>query len=307
MLLTKQLKIINRVSTRAFSATELPQFTKDRYPVKRGNYNALTDHDISHFESILEKHRVLTGSDTDMYNIDWIKSVRGCSNVVLKPKSTEEVSEIVKYCHAQKLAVLPQGGNTGLVGGSVPVFDEVVISMGLMNKIEHIDEYSGIVKCQSGVVLEKLEAAVNEKGLIVPLDLGSKGTCHIGGNVSTNAGGLRLIRYGNLHGSVLGVEAVLANGKILNLMSNFKKDNTGYHLKHLFIGSEGSLGIVTKLALHCPTAPNAVNLAFVGLENFQQVLNAYLLAKKELGEILSSVEMIDELSLMASTTMCNLQ
>lgn len=307
MLLTNQLKIINRVSARAFSAKEMPQFTKDRYPVKRGNYNAINDHDISHFESILEKHRVLTGSDTEMYNIDWIKSVRGASNVVLKPKTTEEVSEIVKYCHAQKLAVVPQGGNTGLVGGSVPVFDEVVISMGLMNKIEHIDEYSGIVRCQSGVVLEKLEAAVNEKGLIVPLDLGSKGTCQIGGNVSTNAGGLRLIRYGNLHGSVLGVEAVLANGKILNLMSNFKKDNTGYHLKHLFIGSEGSLGVVTKLSLHCPTKPNAVNLAFVGLENFQQVLNAFLLAKKELGEILSSVEMIDEPSLEASTTMCNLQ
>lgn len=193
------------------------------------------------------------------------------------------------------------------VGGSVPVFDEVIISMGLMNKVEHIDEYSGIVRCQSGVVLENLEAIVREKGLVVPLDLGAKGTCHIGGNVSTNAGGLRLVRYGNLHGSVLGVEAVLSDGKILNLMSNFKKDNTGYHLKHLFIGSEGSLGIVTKLALHCPTAPNAVNLAFVGLENFENVREAYLLAKRELGEILSSIEMIDELSLEASLKMCNLR
>jgi FAD/FMN-containing dehydrogenase len=179
--------------------------------------------------------------------------------------------------------------------------------MGLMNKIEQIDEYSGIVRCQSGVVLEKLEATVREKGLCVPLDLGAKGTCHIGGNISTNAGGLRLIRYGNLHGSVLGVEAVMANGQILNLMSNFKKDNTGYHLKHMFIGSEGSLGIVTKLALHCPTAPNAVNLAFVGLENYESVLKTFLLAKKELGEILSSVEMMDENSIYASTTMCKLQ
>ena len=115
MLLTKQLHVLNRVSTRALSAKELPQFTKDRYPVKRGNYNTLNDHDISHFESILEKHRVLTGSDTEIFNIDWIGSVRGASNIVLKPKTTEEVSEIVKYCHAQKLAVVPQGGNTGLV------------------------------------------------------------------------------------------------------------------------------------------------------------------------------------------------
>lgn len=119
-------------------------------------------------------------------------------------------------------------------------------------------------------------------------------------------GGLRLIRYGNLHGSVLGVEAVLADGKILNLMSNFKKDNTGFHLKHLFIGSEGSLGIVTKLALFCPTASKSVNLAFLGLESYQNVMDTYLLAKRELGEILSSVEMIDDLSL-DSTKICNLQ
>lgn len=189
----------------------------------------------------------------------------------------------------------------------MPVFDEVVISMSMMNKIEHIDEYSGIVRCQSGVVLEILETSVQEKGLCVPIDLGAKGSCHIGGNVSTNAGGLRLIRYGNLHGSVLGVEAVLANGTIMNLMSNFKKDNTGYHLKHMFIGSEGSLGVVTKVALHCPMSSKAVNLAFLGLESFQNVMDTYLLAKKELGEILSSVEMIDELSLDCSTKMNNLQ
>jgi FAD/FMN-containing dehydrogenase len=189
----------------------------------------------------------------------------------------------------------------------VPVFDEVIISLGLMNNIEHIDEYSNIVHCQAGVVLEKLESAVREKGLCVPLDLGAKGSCHIGGNVSTNAGGIRLIRYGNLHGSVLGVEAVLANGSAMNLMSNFKKDNTGYHLKHLFIGSEGSLGIVTKLALYCPTASTAVNLAFLGLDSYKNVLETYLMAKRELGEILSSVELMDSLSLETSSKMCNIQ
>jgi D-2-hydroxyglutarate dehydrogenase len=169
-----------------------------------------------------------------------------------------------------------------------------------MNKIEYIDDYSGIVTCQSGVILENLDSTLREHDLIVPLDLGAKGSCHIGGNVSTNAGGLRLIRYGNLHGSVTGVEAVTATGQVMNLMSNFKKDNTGYHLKHLFIGSEGSLGIVTKLSIQCPTASRAVNLAFLGLQNYGDVMNTFLLAKKELGEILSSVEMIDELSLDVS-------
>lgn len=183
----------------------------------------------------------------------------------------------------------------------MPVFDEVVVSMSAMNQVEYIDEYSGIVTCQSGVVLEKLEATVREKGLCVPLDLGAKGSCHIGGNVSTNAGGLRLTRFGNLHGSVTGVEAVTADGQVMNLMSSFKKDNTGYHLKHLFIGSEGTLGIVTRLAIQCPTASKAVNMAFLGLNSYDDVMKTYIMAKQELGEVLSAVEMIDELSLAACT------
>lgn len=171
----------------------------------------------------------------------------------------------MRHCNSRKLAVCPQGGNTGLVGGSVPVFDEIVLSTQLMNNVEHIDQMSGILICQSGCILEKLEETANEVGLCMPLDLGAKGTCHIGGNVSTNAGGLRLLRYGNLHGSVLGVEAVKADGTVLDLISNFKKDNTGYHLKHMFIGSEGTLGVVTKVAIACPTTSKAVNVAFLGM------------------------------------------
>jgi D-2-hydroxyglutarate dehydrogenase len=291
------------------STAKLPDLTKDRYPVKRGNFTNLEDKDIAKFESILgDTNRVLTDkSETEGYNVDFLNSVRGYSNVVLKPKTTQEVSEILKYCNERRIAVCPQGGNTGLVGGSVPVFDEVVISMNLMNQVERIDEYSGILICQSGCILENLDNQVHEKGMCMPLDLGAKGSCHIGGNVSTNAGGLRLLRYGNLHGSVLGVEAVLADGKVMDLMSNFKKDNTGYHLKHLFIGSEGTLGIVTKVAMQCPPASSAINVAFLGLENYESVMNTFLLAKQDLGEILSACEMIDEVSLHCSTTVFNLQ
>lgn len=234
--------------------------------MKRGAFATINDNDLKHFESIVSSTRCITDkSDIETHNIDFIGAVRGYSQVLLKPKTTEEVSAILKYCNERKLAVCSQGGNTGLVGGSVPVFDEVIVSMQLMNRIEHVDEIAGILVCQSGCILEKLEEHVSERNLCMPIDLGAKGTCHIGGNVSTNAGGLRLLRYGNLHGNVLGVEAVKADGTILDLMSNFKKDNTGYHLKHLFIGSEGTLGVITKLAMACPTASQAVNIAFLGL------------------------------------------
>lgn len=283
-------------------------YSQDRYPVNRGKYGNVTDTDISHFESILTKSRVISDSaEMQGYNVDFIGCVRGYSRIVLKPKSTEEVSAILRYCNEKRLAVCPQGGNTGLVGGSVPVFDEIILSMQLMDKVEKMDELSGILICEAGCILEKLEEQASEKGLIMPLDLGAKGTCHIGGNVSTNAGGLRLLRYGNLHGSVLGVEAVKADGTIINLMSNFKKDNTGYHLKHLFIGSEGTLGVVTKVAMFLPTAPKAVNIAFLGLKSYEDVLKTFLAAKRDLGEILSSCEFIDDLSLDCSVKSFNLQ
>ncbi|XP_059618866.1 D-2-hydroxyglutarate dehydrogenase, mitochondrial [Phlebotomus argentipes] len=284
------------------ASSNAPDLTKNRYNVKRGNYAELSPDDLATFEGIVGKNRILIdATEVESYNIDFLKSVRGYSRVVLKPKTTQEVSEILKYCNKRKIAVCPQGGNTGLVGGSVPVFDEIVLSMQAMNKIEAIDGVSGIVVCQAGSILEQLEEKVHEQGLCMPLDLGAKGSCHIGGNVSTNAGGLRLLRYGNLHGSVLGVEVVKADGTILDLMSNFKKDNTGYHLKHLFIGSEGTLGIVTKVAIFCPAASKAINLAFLGLENYENVMKTFLMAKQQLGEILSSCEMIDAESLECST------
>merc|ERR1712048_1388102 len=121
----------------------------------------------------------------------------------------------MKHCHQRRLAVCPQGGNTGLCAGSVPVFDEVVLLLGRMSQVESVDPVSGVAFCGAGVVLENLDKAVREHGLIVPLDLGAKGSCQIGGNISTNAGGLRLLRYGSLHGSVLGVEAVLADGTVV--------------------------------------------------------------------------------------------
>ncbi|XP_075970459.1 D-2-hydroxyglutaric acid dehydrogenase [Anticarsia gemmatalis] len=277
-----------------YASQALPQFSSEKYHIKRKNFGTIESADIGFFKSILSEEQVVTDeSDILPYNIDWIKNCRGQSNLVLKPKNTEEVSKILKYCNSRRLAVCPQGGNTGLVGGSVPVFDEIVLSFALMNNIVSLDDLSGSLVCEAGCILETLDNYVRERGLIMPLDLGAKGTCHIGGNASTNAGGLRLLRYGNLHGSILGIEAVKADGTIVDCLRTLKKDNTGYHLKHLFIGSEGTLGLVTKVAIHCPVLPNAVNLGFFGVESFDNVLKLFKSAKSNLGEILSAFEMAD--------------
>ncbi|XP_015603205.1 D-2-hydroxyglutarate dehydrogenase, mitochondrial [Cephus cinctus] len=285
-----------------------PELTSVRYNVQRGPYSKVTDNHVQFFDGLLGQGRVLTDPDEcESYNIDWIKMVRGASKVVVKPKTTEEVSAILRYCNENRLAVCPQSGNTGLVGGNVPVFDEIIISMKLMNNIISTDELSGTLVCQAGCILENLEKHLENVNLMMPLDLGAKGSCLIGGCVSTNAGGLRLLRYGNLHGNILGLEAVKANGEVVNCLNTLKKDNTGYHIKHMFIGSEGTLGIVTKVAIQCPPLPKSINVAFLGLKSFENVLKTYKAAKRELGEILSSCELIDKTSLEACTTALGLK
>jgi len=271
------------------------KLTSERYPnLKRGNFSSLSDEDISTFQNILDPGRVLTdASQLSGYNEDWLRTVRGASRCVLRPRDTREVSQLLAHCNTRNLAICPQGGNTGLVGGSVPVFDEVVVSTQLMNNIEAVDTSSGVATCQAGVVLDQLDTALADHGLMVPLDLGAKGSCHIGGNVSTNAGGLRLLRYGSLHGTVLGVEAVLASGQVVDCLSSMKKDNTGYDLKHLFIGSEGTLGLVTRVSIACPTRPRSINLALLSLPDFDSVVKTFKESKGQLGEILSSCEFID--------------
>lgn len=231
--------------------------------------------------------------DLEPFNSDWMRKYRGRTQLVLKPQNAEEVSKVLKYCNENKLAVVPQGGNTGLVGGSVPVFDEIVINMSRMNNIRSFDENSGVLVVDAGVILETADQFLASKNHVFPLDLGAKGSCHVGGNVSTNAGGLRLLRYGSLHGNVLGVEAVLPDGTVINDLSVLRKNNTGYDMKHLFIGGEGTIGIITGVSIICPQRPKAVNVAFFGLESFDQVRRAFLEAKGQLSEILSAFELMD--------------
>ncbi|GAA5806300.1 hypothetical protein EDC94DRAFT_598647 [Helicostylum pulchrum] len=271
--------------------------TVDKFPgyVRNENYKQLTEQDVDHFKTILGNNGLIYGNEDDLFpfNTDWMHKFRGKSQLVLKPKTTQQVSDIMRYCNDQKLAVVPQGGNTGLVGGSVPVFDEVVLSLQGMNKIRGFDNVSGILTADAGCVLEVLDNWLGEKGYMMPLDLGAKGSCHIGGNIATNAGGLRLLRYGSLHGTVLGLEVVLPDGTILDNMSTLRKDNTGYDLKQLFIGSEGTIGVITGVSILTPHKPKAVNVALLGLNSFEDVQKAFKQSRIELSEILSAFEFWD--------------
>ena len=261
---------------------------------RRVDFARVSPDDISHFTKILGQDGVKTCSDEiQSYNTDWLKRAHGQSTVVLRPRNTEHVSQILAHCNSRKLAVVPQGGNTGLVGGSVAVHDEVLLSMEAMNKVLGFDSASGVLSCEAGCVLQNLEQAVNAHGFLMPLDLGAKGSCHIGGNVATNAGGIRLVRYGSLHGSVLGLQVVLADGRILDMMSGLRKNNTGYHLKNLFIGSEGTLGVVTQVSIATPRKCNSVNVALLALNSFEDTVACLHELRGYLNEILSGVEFLD--------------
>ncbi|XP_011083168.1 D-2-hydroxyglutarate dehydrogenase, mitochondrial isoform X1 [Sesamum indicum] len=263
-------------------------------PVRNKSFSTVNSDDIIYFKKILgEKGVVEEEEKLDDANTDWLRKYKGSSKLMLQPRSTQEVSQILHYCNSRCLAVVPQGGNTGLVGGSIPVFDEVIINLRSMNNILSFDKVSGILVCEAGCILENLISFLDNEGFIMPLDLGAKGSCQIGGNVSTNAGGLRLIRYGSLHGSVLGLEAVLANGTVLDMLGTLRKDNTGYDLKHLFIGSEGSLGIVTKVSILTPPKLSSVNLAFLACKDYTSCQKLLSAAKTKLGEILSAFEFLD--------------
>ena len=260
----------------------------------------LTPDHVQYFKKILGNDSAVidgvssdTTDDLEPFNSDWMRKYRGHTRLVVKPGLTEEVSKVLKYCNDNMLAVVPQGGNSGLVGGSVPVFDEIVVNMSRMNNIRSFDEVSGTLVVDAGVILEVADHYLAERNHIFPLDLGAKGSCHIGGNVATNAGGLRLLRYGSLHGNVLGIEAVLPDGTIVDDLSKLRKNNTGYDIKQLFIGGEGTIGIITGVSIFCPQRSKAVNVAFFGLESYEKVQRAFREAKSQLSEILSAFEMMD--------------
>src|SRR6202012_3919882 len=248
---------------------------------------------IGKFRAIVgDKYAVTDQADIAAYVTEERGLYHGRSPLVLRPGSTAEVSAICKLASSEKIALVPQGGNTGLVGGQTPHHGEVVVSTRRLDKIRDIDPASNTMTCESGVVLQIAQQKAAEVDRLFPLSLGAEGSCTIGGNLSTNAGGTGALAFGVARDMALGLEVVLADGRVMNLLSKLKKNNTGYDLRHIFVGAEGTLGIITAAALKLFPRPRAVETAFVGLPSPAAAVKLLNLAQARAGGTVTGFELI---------------
>ena len=221
---------------------------------------------------------------------DWVGRVP----IVLRPKSTEEVAGIVRICAAAGVAIVPQGGNTGLTGAAQPHPDmsEVIVSTSRLNKIRAVDTVNDTITVEAGVVLKAIQDAADRADRLFPLSLGAEGSCQIGGNISTNAGGVQVLRYGNMRNLVMGLEVVLPDGSVWDGLRGLRKDNTGYDMKQLFIGAEGTLGIITAAVLRLFPKPTARETAWVALDSPQAAVGLLGHMRAQMGDAVSAFELI---------------
>lgn len=250
---------------------------------------------IERFSAIVgEKNALTAPEDLAAYLVEQRDLYHGRTPLVLRPGSTEEVAAIMKLATETKTPVVPQGGNTGLVGGQQP--DEsgtaIILSLGRMNRIRNLDTVGNLVTLEAGVILKNLQDAVEKAGRLFPLSLGAEGSCQIGGNLGSNAGGTAVLAYGNMRELCLGLEVVLPTGEILNDLRYVKKDNTGYDLKDLFVGSEGTLGVITAAVLKIFPQPKGKGVAYAGLRNPEDVLRLFQLATEHAGPSLTGFELM---------------
>ncbi len=225
------------------------------------------------------------------YTRDWADEY-GVPAPVVRPRTPEVVPELVRRLVGGGLGLAVQGGMTGLSGAGAPAQGEVVLSLELLNRIEECDPYSSSMTVQAGVPLQRVQEEAERHGLFYPVDLGARGSCLIGGNIATNAGGNRVLQYGMTRSSVLGLEVVLPDGAVVSRMSPVMKDNAGYDLKHLFIGSEGTLGIITRAVLKLQALPRERVTVALGLNTLSQVLEALMACRSQFGPMLTSFEVM---------------
>jgi FAD/FMN-containing dehydrogenase len=221
---------------------------------------------------------------------------QGSALAVARPGDTEEVSFVVRECAAAGVPIVPQGGNTGLVGGGVP-FGGIVLSLARLDRIREIDPVNATMTAEAGCILQNARAAPAEHGLLFPLWLPSEGSCRIGGNLSTNAGGANVVRYGNTRDLVLGLEVVLADGRVWNGLKGLRKDNTGYDLKNLFVGAEGTLGIITAAVLKLVPMPKVRATAFIGCASARIALEIFARLRQEESDTLTAFELMPRFAL----------
>ncbi len=256
---------------------------------------AIPDSVLQQFTDIVGANYALRDPlDQKKYLVEWRDLYRGVSPLVLRPGTAEEVSRILALASETKTAIVPQGGNTGLVGAQVPDSSntEIVLSVDRLNKIRHVDPVGYAMTVEAGVILDAIHTAADDVDRLFPLTLGSQGSCTIGGNLSSNAGGTSVIAYGNARDLVLGLEVVLPTGEIINGLRSLRKDNAGYDMKHMFLGTEGTLGIITAAVIKLFPKPKATEVAFVGVESPEHALTLLERAKALAGGQLTAFEIM---------------
>jgi FAD/FMN-containing dehydrogenase len=250
---------------------------------------------ISELRSIIgERYVIVSPDDVKPYVTDHRARYHGEALAVVKPASTDEVSRVVTACASAGVAIVPQGGNTGLCGGATPISGKpsIVLRLDRMNRIRALSKPDETIVVEAGCILADIQAAAASDGLLFPLSLGAEGSCQIGGNISTNAGGISVLRYGNMRQLVLGLEVVLADGTVLNTLRRLRKDNAGYDLKQLFVGAEGTLGVVTAAALKLFPAIRSRSIAMIQVASVADALAIFERARRLFGERISSFEII---------------
>ncbi|MGL6112283.1 MAG: FAD-binding oxidoreductase [Rubrivivax sp.] len=249
-------------------------------------------------ECIGEAH-VITHGDLSAYELDWRRRFRGHALAVVRPADTEQVAAVLQACAAHGASVVPQGGNTGLVGGGVPDASgtQVLLSLTRMNRIRQLDSANLTLTVEAGCVLQAVQQAAADAGLMFPLSLAAEGSCTIGGNLATNAGGTQVLRFGNARELCLGLEVVTADAQVWHGLSGLRKDNTGYDLRDLFIGSEGTLGIITAATLKLSPKPAVVSTALAAAGSLEQCVALLGLAQARLGAGLTGFEVMNRFSL----------
>ncbi len=254
---------------------------------------------IEQLRQLIGASHVLTEGDLSAYELDWRKRERGKALCVVRPGNTAEVAAVVKACSQASVSIVPQGGNTGMVVGSTPDTSgtQVLLSLQRLNRVRSIDPGNLTITVEAGCVLQQLQETADQAGFLFPLSLGSQGSCTIGGNLSTNAGGTQVVRYGNARELCLGLEVVTADGDVWNGLSGLRKDNTGYDLRDLFVGSEGTLGIITAATMKLFPKPAASLTAWAAVPSMAQAVELLGLAHQYLGAGLTGFEVMNQFSL----------